>query len=163
MHADTTGRVWLVFSSGQLGEVVAGMLKMHDAGRGFEPSLVHAIHEDRDRVILFARTDGLARYADGRFVTLTRDKGFPLRNLTGVVEDQRDNFWIGSNLGIARISRAEMDKAFAAGRAETIQYTLFDRSDGIASTPGRYTASADPPQWRATDASGSSPAPASPS
>jgi signal transduction histidine kinase/ligand-binding sensor domain-containing protein len=135
MHVDSTGRLWLAFASGQLGEVVAGVLKIHDGGSGFEPSLVHAIHEDRDRVIWFARTDGLSRYADGRFVTLTRDKGFPLRNLTGLVEDQRDNFWIGSNLGIARISRAEIDKAFAAGRADTIQYTLFDRSDGIASTP----------------------------
>jgi signal transduction histidine kinase/ligand-binding sensor domain-containing protein len=150
MHADTTGRVWLVFASGQLGEVVGRVLKMHDAGSGFEPSLVHAIHEDRDRVIWFARTDGLTRYADGRFATLTRDKGFPLRNLTGLVEDQRDNFWIGSNLGIARISRAEIDKAFAAGRADTIQYTLFDRSDGIASTP-RAVYSLGRPATRASD------------
>jgi signal transduction histidine kinase/ligand-binding sensor domain-containing protein len=150
MHVDTTGRVWLAFASGQLGEVAAGVLRMHDTDNGFEPSLVHAIHEDRNRVLWFARTDGLTRYADDRFVTLTREKGFPLRNLTGLVEDQRDNFWIGSNLGIARISRAEIDKAFVAGRADTIQYTLFDRSDGIASTP-RAVYSLGRPATRASD------------
>src|SRR5262245_29768779 len=101
MHVDSTGRVWLAFASGQLGEIVGGALKIHDGNSDPEPSLVHAIHEDRDHAIWFARTEGLTRYADGRFVTLTRDKGFPLRNLTGLVEDQRDNFWIGSNLGIA--------------------------------------------------------------
>jgi signal transduction histidine kinase/ligand-binding sensor domain-containing protein len=149
IHGDDAGRVWLCFASGELGEIASGTLRMHDAGSGFEPSLVHAVHEDGDGVLWFARNDGLTRYADGRFVTLTREKGFPLRNLTGLVEDQRHNFWIGSNLGIARVSRAEVEKAFA-GEGKPIPYTLFDRSDGIASLP-RAVYSLGRPATRASD------------
>jgi signal transduction histidine kinase/ligand-binding sensor domain-containing protein len=149
LHGDAAGRVWLFFASGQLGEIASGTLRLHDASTGFEPGVVEAVHEDGDGILWFARNVGLARYADGRFVTLTREKGFPLRNLTGVVEDRHNNFWIGSNLGIARVSRAEIEKAFA-GRTQTIQYALFSRSDGIASTP-RAAYSLGRPVTRASD------------
>ena len=110
---------------------------------------MHTIHEDRDGVLWFARTDGLMRYADGRFVRLTTETGFPLRNLTGLVEDQKHNFWIGSTLGISRIDRAELVKA-VAGSTEPIQYALFDRSDGIAGTP-QSSYSLGRPVTRASD------------
>ena len=134
MQPDSTGRVWLGFASGQLGEISGGAVRLHDATEGFQPSLVHTIHEDRDGVLWFARTDGLMRFADGRFLRLTTETGFPLRNLTGLVEDQKRNFWIGSTVGISRIDRAELMKA-VGGSTEPVQYALFDRSDGIAGTP----------------------------
>ena len=149
MHSDSTQRVWIAFASGQLGEITARSIRFHDTTTGFQPSLVHTIHEDRDGVIWFARSDGLMRYANGSFVTMTRDTGFPLRNVTGLVEDQDRNFWIGSTLGIARFSRSELEKPWT-GTSGTMQYTLFDRSDGIASTP-RSSYSLGRPVTRAHD------------
>ena len=84
----------------------------------------------------FARTDGLARFADGQFTLLSRQAGFPL-SLTAIAEDEERNLWVGSTLGIARVARAEIDKAIA-GHSSHAQYTLFDRSDGIAGTPQSF-------------------------
>ena len=136
MYVDAGDNVWLAFASGQLGQIASGTFRMFDAQSGYVPATVQAIYQDRDKVLWFARNDGLARFADGRFTTLSRQAGFPL-SLTAIAEDEERNFWFGSTLGIARIARAELEKA-VAGHSAQVQYTLFDRSDGIAGTPQAY-------------------------
>jgi signal transduction histidine kinase/ligand-binding sensor domain-containing protein len=136
MYVDANDNLWLAFASGQLGQIASGTFKMFDAHSGYVPATVQAIYQDRDQVLWFARNDGLGRFADGRFTTLSRPAGFPL-SLTAIAEDEERNFWFGSTLGIARIGRAELEKA-VAGHSAQVQYTLFDRSDGIAGTPQAY-------------------------
>ena len=68
---------------------------MLDAQSGYVPGGVQAIYQDRDKVLWFARTDGLARFADGQFTLLSRQAGFPL-SLTAIAEDEERNFWFGS-------------------------------------------------------------------
>jgi signal transduction histidine kinase len=136
MYVDASDNVWLAFASGQLGQIASGTFRMFDAQSGYVPATVQAIYQDRDKVLWFARTDGLARFADGRFTTLSRQAGFPL-SLTAIAEDEERNFWFGSTLGIARIAGAELEKA-VAGHSAQVQYTLFDRSDGIAGTPQSF-------------------------
>jgi signal transduction histidine kinase/ligand-binding sensor domain-containing protein len=147
MYTDTSDRVWVAFASGLLGQIVSGAFQLHDASSGYAPGVVQAISEDQGKVLWFARTDGLVRFADGRFRLLSRESGFPL-SLTAIAEDEERNLWVGSTLGIARIARDELEKAIA-GNASHMQYTLFARSDGIAGTPqsfyslGRPVARAD--------------------
>jgi signal transduction histidine kinase len=136
IYADKGNRVWLAFASGQLGEIVNRTFRLHDAATGYAPGVTQAIYEDRAQVLWFARTDGLARFADGRFRLLSRESGFPL-SLTAIAEDEERNLWVGSTLGIARIARSELDKAIAS-QASHLQYALFDRSDGIAGTPQSF-------------------------
>ena len=136
MYVDANDNVWVAFASGQLGQIAAGAFQMFDAHSGYLPTTVQAIYQDRDMVVWLARTDGLVRYADRRFTTLSRQAGFPL-SLTAIAEDEERNFWFGSTLGIARITRAELEKA-ASGDSAQVQYTLFDRSDGIAGTPQSF-------------------------
>ena len=136
MFTDSSDRVWIAFASGQLGQIVSGTFHLHDADSGYAAGTIQAIYEDQDKVLWFARTDGLGRFANGRFTLLSRQSGFPL-SLTGIAEDEERNLWIGSTVGIARIARAELDKA-VADKASHVQYTLFDRSDGIAGTPQSF-------------------------
>ena len=58
-------------------------------------------------------------------------------SLTAIAEDKERDLWVGSTLGIARIARAELQKAVASSDAH-VQYTLFGRSDGIAGTPQSF-------------------------
>ena len=136
MYTDTRDRLWIAFASGQLGQIVSGTFQLHDGSSGYAPGNIQAIYEDQDSVIWFARTDGLARFADGRFTLLSRQAGFPL-SLTAIAEDKERDLWVGSTLGIARIARAELQKAVASSDAH-VQYTLFGRSDGIAGTPQSF-------------------------
>ena len=140
MYADASDTVWLAFASGQLGLISSGSFRMLDAQSGYVPGGVQAIYQDRDKAPcgLLARTDGLARFADGQFTLLSRQAGSPL-SLTAIAEDEERNFWFGSTLGIARVARAEIDKAIA-GDSSLPQYTLFDRLDGIAVGRSRSTA-----------------------
>ena len=136
MYTDTSDRLWLAFASGQLGQIVSGTFQLHDGSSGYAPGNIQAFYEDQDQVIWFARTDGLARFADGRFTLLSRQAGFPL-SLTAIAEDNERNLWVGSTLGIARIARVQLQKAVASSDVH-VQYTLFGRSDGIAGTPQSF-------------------------
>ena len=136
IYTDASDRLWIAFASGQLGQIVSGTFQLHDASSGYVPGNIQAIYEDQDGVIWFARTDGLARFAERRFSLLSRQAGLPL-SLTAIAEDKERDLWVGSTLGIARIARAELQKAVASSDAH-VQYTLFGRSDGIAGTPQSF-------------------------
>jgi hypothetical protein len=48
-----------------------------------------------------------------------------------MLEDNDGHLWMASDLGIARVSRQELN-AFADGRRRSVNYVAFDRSDGLA-------------------------------
>ena len=75
--------------------------------------LEREIAEGRLRVVLYKQIDEITPHS----VRLTTDTGFPLRNLTGLVEDQKRNFWIGSTLGLF---------AVRTGTAREVGYADFD-------------------------------------
>jgi len=134
IYGDTSGRVWVALNDGTIGYARDDSFSLFGPKEGFDAGASRAIYEDQDGVIWIAGAAGLSRFSNGRFDSLTRRKGFPLDNLTAVIDDAEQNLWIGSNLGIMRVERGEFDKALA-DRQHTLQYTLYDRNDGIAGTP----------------------------
>lgn len=132
---DDSGRLWMAFTSTRIGYFTSdGAFQLFGPNDGFTAGACQAIYEDDDGVIWIAGAAGLSRFSRGRFDTLTRGNGFPLDNLTAVVDDEARNLWIGTSTGIMRIGRGEFDKALL-DRQYKLQYTLYDRSDGIAGTP----------------------------
>ena len=75
---------------------------------------------------------GLLRWREGRLARLDRATGFPAASVHGLVEDDRGVFWIASNLGVVRASRAALE-AVADGTASRLTCQVVDVSDGLMS------------------------------
>ncbi|MGE3507951.1 MAG: two-component regulator propeller domain-containing protein [Vicinamibacterales bacterium] len=137
-YTDSTGRAWFAFSDGHIAMSAGEELRILGPENGVDGGVYQAIYEDGHHAIWLGGTAGLTRYTDGRFVTLRQGNGFPVNNLTAIVEDDADYLWLGSGVGIIRIHRDECAHA-ARDPAYQVQYRLYDRGDGLAGLPFVYS------------------------
>lgn len=137
-YTDTTGRAWFAFSDGQVAMSDGDEIRVLGPADGVDGGVYQAIYEDSQHAIWLGGTAGLTRYADQRFVTIRQGNGFPVNNLTAIVEDDASYLWMGSGVGILRIHRDECNRA-AADPTYQVQYRLYDRSDGLAGLPFVYS------------------------
>lgn len=137
-YTDSGGRAWFAFAGGQVAIADRDKLLVYGRGDGLDAGVYQAVYEDRQHVVWLGGTDGLTRFADGRFVTLRSADGFPVSNLTAIVEDTDGALWIGSGAGIMRIARDECERLLA-DRAYDAEFRVFDRADGLAGLPFVYS------------------------
>ena len=138
METDRDGRLWLAFVNERVAAVDLNRA-VHVFGRedGLNIGAYRMLCEDHRGVIWMVGTQGLARFADGRFSTLRRSTGFLAAPLVAILEDDTGSLWIGAERpqsGIARVATAELEKAFADPTYQ-LQYRFFDKADGVAGTP----------------------------
>jgi signal transduction histidine kinase len=154
-YTDSSDRAWFALSSGQVATGVGNELRLYGKGDGLDAGLYQTIYEDRDHVVWLGGTEGLSRYAGGVFETVRRDQGFPVANLTAIVEDAAGELWIGSGAGILHLPRGDFERMVGDPHYRT-QFRLLDRSDGLAGLPlvysknRRATRSADGRLWFVT-------------
>jgi signal transduction histidine kinase len=75
---------------------------------------------------------GLSRLMGQRFFNYTSAHGLPSDGVSQILEDAAGRIWVGTNRGVAALSRASLD-AVAAGRSLGLEVELFGRSDGLES------------------------------
>lgn len=105
---------------------------------------IRAIHQDADGVIWFGSYGGgIVRFKDEQFRVFTTRDGLFDNIVSHLIEDRAGYFWTGSNRGISRISRAELNEV-ADGKREFVTPVTLGRSDGLASveTNGGFQPSA---------------------
>ncbi|WP_374432938.1 two-component regulator propeller domain-containing protein [Inhella sp.] len=100
---DREGRLWVGTRSGLARQQGRGFVAVDEPGAPKEG--VVAMLEDRQGRLWFATTgDGLVRYENGRFSTLTRQDGLPSNWILALHEDADGTLWIGTNgEGISRL------------------------------------------------------------
>lgn len=138
-YTDSGGRAWFTLAGGQVATAEGDDFLVYDRADGLDAGVYQAVYEDRQHVVWLGGTNGLTRFADGRFVTLRSADGFPVSNLTAIVEDGDGALWIGSGAGIMRIARDECDRLLAADGRYDAEFRVFDRSDGLAGLPFVYS------------------------
>lgn len=138
-YTDSTGRAWFAFSDGRVA-MSDGRdgVRMVGPADGADGGVYQAIYEDSQHAVWLGGTAGLTRFAGQKFVTIRQGNGFPVNNLTAIVEDDASYLWMGSGIGILRIHRDECDRA-ATDPEYQVQYRLYDRSDGLAGLPFVYS------------------------
>jgi ligand-binding sensor domain-containing protein len=77
--------------------------------------------------------DGLSRFVNGQFTTVTRQNGLT-GEVKSIVEDGLGFVWVGNGSGIIRLDPAEIDKV-AENAGYQIRYRLFNTADGVAGVP----------------------------
>lgn len=144
---DGKGTIW-VGSSGGLNSITAGHITSYQTD-GLSDATVQALHADKDGTLWigsFGR--GLFRYQNKHFTRYTTHQGLPDDTINNILEDDASNLWIGSNKGVFRLSRSDLD-AVAEGKKKAMQPMLFGKADGMKSS--ETNAASQPAGWRARD------------
>ncbi|WP_440223959.1 histidine kinase [Dokdonella sp. MW10] len=129
MALDREGTIWISHGGTTVMAIRDGERVAHGAGSGLDigvTGLLVAIDGD----IWVAGERGVARRRDGRFDTLRFDALRPLTSISGLEVDDDGALWIASAQGLARITRDDLDEAFARPAGATV-YTMLDDREGI--------------------------------
>jgi signal transduction histidine kinase len=98
---------------------------------GLASDHVRSLYEDGDGILWIGTYDGgLSRLKDGRITTYTTNDGLFNNGVFQILDDQRGNFWMSSNLGIYRASRQELND-FAEGKIHAINCISYGKRDGM--------------------------------
>ena len=108
-----------------------------------------ALHADGDGVIWIGTLGGgLLRFEQGKFTRYALGSGLPNEHVSQILEDQRGQLWLGMRGGIARVSKAELNK-FARGEINFVSFVSYGKSDGLPAT--ECSGGGQPSSWRASD------------
>ena len=136
-YTDHSGRLWLALDNGPVVLVEHDAVRVLTAADGLDAGIYRPIYEDRHGAIWFGGTEGVTRYAGGRFATVRRSSRFPIEALTAIIEDASGLLWFGTAVGLVRMAPAEFDRA-VTDSAHQVRYSLYDKYDGTAGTPRWY-------------------------
>jgi hypothetical protein len=93
--------------------------------------MVQSVFEDQDGTLWFGTYgNGLNRFRDGRFTGITTRDGLCDANVSQILDDGQGAFWMTSNRGIFRVTRAQLE-AFADGRAAAVDCRSYGRAEGL--------------------------------
>lgn len=133
VHDAAHGGLWLGFRDGGVVYFQDGQLRAsYSAADGLGEGMVRAFYIDKDGTLWVSTEGGLSRIKDGHILTLTTQGGLPCNTVHWMTEDNAQSVWLYLSCGLMRISRSELD-AWTSNPNKTIQGTVFDSSDGVAS------------------------------
>ena len=124
------GSLWVGTLGGGVNRLVDGRVVKLAQGR-LATSFVNAIYPDTDgNIWVGTNGDGLFRWRDGAWSVFTAADGLFDDVIYTILEDGRGNLWTSSNRGIARVSRADLER-FASGSIPRIPSVSYDTADGL--------------------------------
>lgn len=142
------GTIWTGGDNG-LNSVKDDQIKSYPKLNGLSNAWVVSLYFD-SKSILWIGTfgQGLFRLEDGHFTQYSIHQGLQSDTVYGIVEDAANNLWIGSDKGISRITREDLD-AVAAGSRRSLTPVVFGKADGMKSIS--LSGGTQPNAWRAHD------------
>lgn len=133
---DKSGEIWIGTSSGlnifKNGIITQINLLGSDTVQLRKP-YIRAIYEDDDGTMWFGSYgDGLIRMKDGKVRYITTHDGMFSNIVSHIIEDENGNFWMGSNNGISRVSKKELNE-LCDGKRKTLRTYSYGLEEGMAS------------------------------
>jgi len=99
-----------------------------------EQPFVRAIYEDEDGILWVGTYgNGLFRISENSIVQLTINDGLFDNIISHIVEDETGNFWMGSNRGISRVLRKDLNR-YIEGDLEELNVYSYGVKDGMNSS-----------------------------
>ena len=100
---DEHNNLWIGGSLGMIVLYADGHVRQFDTRDGLPDLFVRAMWLDRDGNIWAGTNNGLTRFQNGRFVTLTGLSGRSLDQVRSLFEDREGNLWVGDDDGLSRL------------------------------------------------------------
>jgi len=145
---DRKGTIWIGTDGGVSRWTGSGFTNL-TTREGLSNNNVNALYEDDDGVLwIGTRGGGLNRFKDRRVTAYRKAQGLFTDDIFEILEDEFGHFWISSGGGIFRVARAALAD-LDAGRAKTLECTVYGKADGLATV--QCNGVAKPAGWRARD------------
>ena len=150
LHEDRQRNLWLAADGGLAklsfpmggGSPEEAVVEQEDVPQVIATSF----YEDRAGTLWIGTwTSGLLRLHDGTLRTLGTEQGFPSQTVFHILEDDAENLWVSLDLGIARLTRADIE-AFVSGQVNAVQTRVYDRTDGMKGHQNR--GGSQPAAWK---------------
>lgn len=139
IREDKNKNIWIGHEKGLI-MLPAGNIDAPDIKTYLPGITVTDIYEDAGGVYWIGTlTDGLKRFKQGNWVSFPWKNGPGDKGIYKILEDNRENFWIGTPDGILKISKAGLND-LAAGKTQHFQVTVFGSADGMLDTTCRPAA-----------------------
>ncbi|MGC1521523.1 MAG: two-component regulator propeller domain-containing protein, partial [Steroidobacteraceae bacterium] len=127
---DRAGNLWVATQTQGLFVIGAHGTRHLGMADGLPSDWVIAIDQDDRGSVWLGTTDGLARWRDGKLVSLARSGGPLQETIIQVLEDDAQRIWLTTNKGLVSVARDELD-ALAAGGTRTPQFHVYGIADGL--------------------------------
>ncbi|MGA2496714.1 MAG: two-component regulator propeller domain-containing protein, partial [Tepidisphaeraceae bacterium] len=129
---DTTGTLWISNAKGIFRLAGDRFVEVLD-GEARPMRNVLCLKSDAEGAIWMGLLDdGLVRWKQGRLSRIGAASGFPVKVVSGIVEDDAGFLWMASDRGVVRTRRSDLNSV-ADGRSSRLVCQVFDLSDGLPS------------------------------
>jgi signal transduction histidine kinase/ligand-binding sensor domain-containing protein len=128
-----------------------GSVEVFDQDDGVPPGTIRFLYQDKTGDIwVGSYGGGLARCARDceTFSRITTNEGLADNSVSGLIEDERERFWILGNRGVSVVHRAVVDSVINGLRAR-VDAVVFDHNDGMPEGNG-----GSPAAWIGNDGIG---------
>src|SRR5260370_25257963 len=134
MAADSRGRVWVGFKTGEI--------VLYD-GTGFRTftetdklpgGVLHSISAGSNDSVWIASERGLALFTGDRFISWSRKNGLPGNRVLWAVPAPTGRLWVGYNIAIASMRVEDLRRA-ASDAHFLVPYHFYDEGDGLKANP----------------------------
>ncbi len=138
-YEDKSGSMWIGTSAGinKFKNDKITHIKFHESEKDSLHSIepyIRAIYEDSDGTMWFGTYgNGLIRLKNRKVNFITTDQGLFDNIVSHIVEDENGNFWMGSNRGISRVSKIELDD-LCDGKITEVHSFSYGEADGMESS-----------------------------
>jgi len=127
---DTAGDYWIGTARG-LNRLAGGRITRFGGEDVLAKQAILTFHADRQGALWIGTAGGgLARYQSNQVQMITSRHGLAADWIEQILEDDAGNLWLGSQTGIHRMSRAELE-ACADGRANFVNCLTLGPEDGM--------------------------------
>ena len=146
---DRQGRVYLGLNRGGLLRGNGSEWTRFSKEHGLVSDRIWSLYVDRDDTVWIGTYgSGLSRFQGGRFFNFS-DPSLKLpRYVTSILEDDTGYLWFGSNQGILRVLRTELNELAETGRGE-LNVHWYGASDGLRTI--ECVGGIQPAAWKARD------------
>jgi len=147
---DARGNLWVGTENAGLASFQDGKFGVYQAGTNGPPGNdISCLDLDPDGVVWVGTSGhGLARFSRGKWTAYSTHDGLVSDSISYLIEDGEGYLWIGSNLGLMRISKQSLDDV-AKGTVNTLAGRTYAETDGL---PTRECSSgSQPAAYRTSD------------
>jgi ligand-binding sensor domain-containing protein/signal transduction histidine kinase len=143
---DRDGSFW-IGTLGGLTHLANGSFTNYTTREGLSSNVITALYQDPDGT-LWIGTDGggLNARIHGKIVSFPLAKTLP-QDIYGILGDGSENLWLGSSIGIFRISKSQFN-GMAVGDTTSISADVYGTADGMRISE---CSSGHPAAWKAKD------------
>jgi signal transduction histidine kinase/ligand-binding sensor domain-containing protein len=128
LHADSQGRVWFGYTGNAMAMLHDNKVKHFGPADGLAVGNVLSMFSRRG-TLWVGGDQGLARFQEGRFISLNDSAGHPIAGIAGIVQTAQGELWLQVVGGLIRIAAADLAGALKGG-LDRVAIERFDHLDG---------------------------------